>query len=405
MQKSCIYDVNSFFINNNISIRDYMFESLREWVKLRFESDVQSFTLIDGNISLKDNQKHDIHDSLLFYFRKFLSFWLKYEKWNKIPKNKKDLYKFFNSLVWLKDNDLVDINKLLDPVANFWERYKYSMALEPFNATKKIYSYNPYFSYEHFLNLALPEKLALMYEYKLAAWVLKNSWGSCHSWTLIYADLLDELWIKYKIILNWVHSFLVFNFKWEWYWFNTNHSVKFYPQKFSVWESIDIWNWDYAEIINIYPQFVVKVNWIEKKLHIFRKKERFVNYIDNMQKDYILVEYNDYHIEWEEKLKRTINRCYIYILNWKLIIELEFNWKKKVIKYKNHKLIRYIKKQEEKWFSFTTYGLLLQIFKFTKFPSLEKENFIQSLRKVIDPSALKDIILNNKDTKEKVNFH
>lgn len=366
--------------------KNYNIEDNIDNIKIEFESKIL---------------KHDFWNRLSFYFRMMLSYYIflfkKYDKFN--------IEKFFNRLQWIdikKYSKLIDINK---PI--FKDISDYSKSLDIYNSTKKIYSSSPYMIYNNYNKLKIWEKLFLLYENKFNNKNIYSKWWSCHNWSLVYISLLEKLndilkkKITYKIIIFWVHSFVVFRYKNKWYYFDTSSNIKFYPQYLKIWDTIDIWNWYKWEILSIYPNFEVKINNLEeKKWKQFRKKNVFINYLDNRKIDYILVEYKIYDEKNPENNK--LNLLKIYISNRKLCINLTINWKNiNNIKYKNYKIRDYV---EKNYNNLTSKIIFKEILKRTKFTNLLKiaEVDIDPFFNIIDPSSLKKLILNNIETAKKL---
>jgi hypothetical protein len=349
-------------------------------------------------VNYKCLSKIDIWLEIRKYFQNIITF----DLYNQIKyfKKTKNVELFFNHLVWLKNKELIDIRLLSNKSNNEIKdkyNYDYLLNMDPFNVLKKIYSSNPYYSYYNFDKLRFIDQISSLYEEKTTDILYSDNvrWWSCHNWSIIYSNFLEKLGIKSRFVIFGVHSFLIFPYKWKWYNFDTNHNVKFYPQILEIWKKIDIWDGQFWIVEQIYPKFIVKVNNLESKQSdkLFIKKERFINYLDNRKKTYILVEYTSF-----EKDKKNINKLEICISNWKLKIEFT-NWViKKLIKFKNYKIRNYIIKNKNKWIVFTTRSILFKIFDKTWFSKLKSNKVILGMLKVINPSVLEEIILNNIDT-------
>jgi len=188
-------------------------------------------------------------------------------------------------------------------------------------------------------------------------------WWSCHNWSILYYNILEFLWIKSRFIVFWVYSFLIFLYKWKWYYFDTNHSVKFYPQLLEIWTKVDIGNWEYWIVKQIYPNFIVKNNNLEKKANnLFKSKKIFIDYLDKRKKDSIFVEYTSLDEQWKKTYKLEI---YIFRKKITIIIStLNKEWNviyKKIIKYKNYKIKDFILKKKQEGITLTTKSILFEI--------------------------------------------
>lgn len=347
----------------------------------------------------------DTSDLISFYF-KVVSFEIYRQQ--KYFNKTQNIELLFNNLVWVKQKSKKLINiELLSKKSkiNKEKEYDYKSNVDPFNVLKKVYSSSPYINYSNFDKLPLHKQISSLYEEKKTNNLVSDNlkWWSCHNWSIIYSNILNLLWIKSRFIVFWVHSFLIFSYKWKWYYFDTNHNVKFYPQPLENWTKIDIWDGEFWTVKKIYPNFVVENNnCLKKSNKNFRSKDRFVNYLDKKKKKNILVEYNSLDETWKKTFKLEI-----YILNWKLNIIISYldndgTWiYKKEIKYKNYKISNFILRMKKEGITFTTKSILFEIFKRTKHLKLKDDTIILWMLKVINPSWLEEIILNNIDIKKK----
>jgi len=364
--------------------------------KVEFERKIKKF------LELKW-KSFDVSVLIDFYFKVVLFEVYRQKKYFNKTKN---VELFFNNLVWLKkiEENLIDIDLLTKKSKLKIEKkydYDYKANIDPFNVLKKVYSSSPYFSYYNFNKLSLHKQINSLYEEKKTNFLISENvkWWSCHNWSIIYSNILEWLEIKSRFVVFWVHSFLIFSYKGKWYYFDTNHSVKFYPQPLDIWTKIDIWNWEYWVVKQVYPNFVVKYENKEKKAEkVFLSKDRFIDYLDKKNKENILVEYNSL----DEKGKKTY-KLEIYILNWKLsiVIDWVFGYKKQ-IKYKNYKIRDFILKKKKEWVTLTTKLILFEFFKRTKHLKFKENEIILGMLKVINPNGLEKLILNNIDVKKKL---
>lgn len=223
---------------------------------------------------------------------------------------------------WVNTNNPDNISKIFNTINSMTSKLN----------TKKLYVSYPIRKLEEYSNFSLVDKLKdiVIPKYESEIHNQKDiAWWNCHNWTLLYKDIFDELKISNKIILfepQSAHSLLLVKINWVYFIADTEGQNKFNFDKIEIWDSISIWNHLSAYIKSFSP-----FNTDISKKHtdiadnfkpkVYENKKDFINFIDTKERDYFLLEYNEYNEETNEKKLKSFM---VSFNNMKIVILIEW---------------------------------------------------------------------------------